>query len=112
MKLSEIKDALQLAVAVGEENLDVEVTAGYCSDLLSDVMGNAEEGTLWITLQIHENIVAVATLKQLSGILLVNRRAPAENTVRKAREEGVPILTSELSAFELAGRLHAMGLRG
>lgn len=89
-----------------------EVTGAYASDLLSDVMANAGDGHLWITLQTHVNIVAVAVLRNISGIILVNGRVPEENTLAKAQEEDIPILVTSLSAFEIAGRLYEMGLRG
>ena len=84
MKLSEVVKALSLRVVTGEDKLDVEVTRGYCSDMLSDVIGNAEEGGLWLTIQKHQNIVAVGVMKALSGIILVKDRQPDENTISKA----------------------------
>jgi predicted transcriptional regulator len=112
MKLSEIVEKLDLAVRTGAGALEAEVEQGYVSDMLSDVMGNAPEGCLWITLQAHQNIVAVAVMKSLAGIVLVRGRQPDEDTVRKARAEGVPILVTPLGAFELAGRLHQLGIKG
>ena len=53
------------------------VEGGYVSDLLSDVIAGAQEGDLWVDLQIHQNIVAVAVLKDLAGILIVGGRNPA-----------------------------------
>jgi hypothetical protein len=94
---------------VGLEN---EVTGGYASDLLSDVIGNSREGDVWVTLQIHVNIVAVASMKELSGIILVNGREPDEDTVEKAEAEGIPLMVSGLPAFELVGRLYGLGVRG
>jgi len=88
------------------------VTGGYASDLLSDVIGNSREGDIWITLQVHVNVVAVASMKELSGIILVNGREPDEDTVEKSETEGIPIMVSGLPAFELVGRLYALGLRG
>ena len=111
MKLQEIIKSLSLKVITQEMDLNKEVTGAYASDLLSDVMGNAKEGHIWITLQLHLNIVAVASLKGLSAILLVNNRVPDIDTLQKATSEKIPILTSPLSAFELAGRLYALGLR-
>jgi len=84
----------------------MEVVGAYAGDMLSDVMAHAGGGELWITLQVHPNIVAVALLKELAGIILVNGRRPEPETVRKAEAEKVPILVSSLSAYELAGRLH------
>ena len=112
MKLNEIIDKLHLDVRVGGKDLDKDVTRGYASDLLSDVLGNAEEGDLWITLQIHTNTVAVASMKGLAAIALINSREPEEETVEKANEEKMPILLTDMTAFELCGRLYAMGLSG
>ena len=111
MDLQEIVARLDLEVKTPGIDLRREVTGGYVSDLLSDVMGNAHEGTLWVTLQIHLNIVAVASLKGLSGIILVNSRKPDEDTVKRAVAENIPIMTTPLPAFELVGRLYALGLR-
>ena len=110
MKVKEIVKDLNLEVATGEKGLDQEITGGYCGDLLSDVMANATSGALWFTIQSHQNIVAVAVLKDLSAIVLVNGRHADEDTIAKAEEEGVPILLSPLSAFSLAGRVHEMGI--
>ncbi|MFZ6016771.1 MAG: serine kinase [Nitrospirota bacterium] len=112
MKLQEIVDSLSLEVKTASSNLTREVTGGYVSDLLSDVIANSKEGNIWVTLQTHQNIVAVATLKELSGIILVNNRNPDTETSKKAEEEGIPIMVSPLPAFELVGKLYNMGLRG
>jgi serine kinase of HPr protein (carbohydrate metabolism regulator) len=112
MKLTELIEKLSLQVITGQDDLDVEVTQGYCSDMLSDVIGNAAEGGLWLTIQKHQNIVAVGVMKSLAGIVLVKDREPEENTVARAREENLPLLVSSLSSFELAGRMYALGIRG
>jgi hypothetical protein len=112
MRLKEIVDPLNLTVQCGAEHLDRDVTGGYASDLLSDVIANSKAGNVWITMQVHVNIVAVAVLKELAAIIIVQGRAPAEDTLTKAREEHVPILVSPLPAFETAGRLYALGVGG
>ncbi len=111
MKLQELVDSLSLEVKTASFNLTKEVTGGYVSDLLSDVIANSKEGNIWVTLQTHQNIVAVATLRELSGIILVNNRTPDTETLKKAEEEGLPIMVSPLPAFELVGRLYSLGLR-
>lgn len=108
MKLKEIIEKLQLKILIGQENLDVEVTGGYASDLLSDVIANSKEGNLWITLQTHQNIIAVAKLKDLAGIIIVNNREPDEETLAKAKEENVHLLCSEGMAFEISGKLYEL----
>ena len=112
MKLVEIVEAFDLDVKCGGDALDATVTAGYASDLLSDVLANGCEGALWVTLQTHQNIVAIASMKGLAGIVLVNGRQPEEETLAKAVEEKIPIVVSKLPAFELIGRLYAMGVCG
>ena len=112
MKLSELIQNLNLSVRSAQENLEREVTGGYASDLLSDVLANSREGDLWITLQVHQNIVAVASMKDLAGIILVNGREPEQETIEKAETEDIAIMVSELSAFELVGRLYGLGVTG
>jgi hypothetical protein len=112
MKLSDVVKEFGLEVKAGSGNLNQEVTGGYVSDLLSDVLAHAEDGVLWVTLHIHQNIVAVASHKGLSGIVLVQGRQPEKDTIAKAEEENIPILVSGLSAFELVGRLYEAGVRG
>lgn len=112
MTLADLTDALDLEVRSARNSLDREVTGGYSSDLLSDVIANSREGELWITLQVHMNIAAVASMKGLVGIVLVGGREPEEGTIEKAEEEGIPVMVSGLPAFELIGRLHDLGIRG
>ncbi len=106
MKIKEIIEKLQLKALAGQENLDMDITGGYTSDLLSDVIANSKEGNLWITLQIHQNIIAVARLKDLAGIIIVNNREPDEDTLKKANEENVPVFCCQETAFEISGKLY------
>lgn len=106
MKVSEIIDQLGLKAVSGTKGLDREVTGAYVSDLLSDVMGNAREGQIWITLQVHHNVMAIASLKDLAAVVLVNGLQPAENTIKHSNEEQIPILSTSLSTFEIAGKLY------
>jgi len=112
LKLKEIKKLLDLKVVVEGRGLEKEVLGGYVSDMLSDVMANSQAGNIWITLQVHENIVAIATLKELAGIIIIGDREPAELTIKKAEKEKVTILNTSLSAFEVSGKLYQLGIRG
>ena len=108
MKLSEVVEKLSLDVKTVNDSLTQEVTGVYVSDLLSDVMANSKDGNLWITLQTHLNIVAVAGLKNLSGIIIVNNRQPEKEITEKAQSENVTIMTTSLPAFEVAGKMYQM----
>lgn len=107
MKVSELVKKYDLRVFAGEECLDKEVSGGYVSDLLSDVMGNAAENEVWITLQTHQNVAAIASLKDLAAVVLVKNLEPDEETLERSREEGIPLLGTGLETFEMAGRLWA-----
>ncbi|RLB08306.1 MAG: serine kinase [Deltaproteobacteria bacterium] len=112
MKLTRIVEELKLTVKAAQGGLDREVRGGYASDLLSDVMANSREGDIWVTIQGHPNIVAIATLRDLAGIILANGRQPDADTLQRAEEEGVPILCSSLPTFEVVGRLYRLGIYG
>lgn len=112
MDLKDLVQKFGLEVKTGIGQLDRTVTGGYVSDLLSDVLAHADEGNVWVTLHVHENIVAVASHKDLSGIVLVQGRQPEKDTVVKAEKENIPILVTDLSAFEFVGRLYKAGIRG
>jgi predicted transcriptional regulator len=106
MLLKEIVQKLDLKVFTPEIDVERDVKDGYASDLLSDVMGGAKEGEIWITLQTHKNIVAVASLKDLAAIILVKGFEPDTDTKEAAVAEGIPLLGTESGAFELSGRLY------
>ena len=110
MTLRALAEQLGLQVFVGADALDREVSGGYASDLLSDVVANSVAGDLWVTLQVHENTVAVARLRELSGIILVGGRAPEEETIRLAREHQIPILGTDKRTFEIVSELLNAGV--
>lgn len=112
MNLNDIVQNLGLEVRVSKPDMSTPVTGGYVSDLMSDVLAHGREGDLWVTLQTHQNTIAVASLKGLAGIILVNSREPDANTLQKAKEENIAVLVSNLPAFELVGLLHNLGLSG
>jgi predicted transcriptional regulator len=112
MKVKEVAEALSLRIWSGSAGLENEVTGGYVSDLLSDVMGFARKGEVWITLQTHKNVLAIASLKELAAVILVKGLSPDEETVRHSEEESVPILGTSLSSFEITGKLYQLLLTG
>ena len=111
MTLGEVVEALNLEIRTGKDQMGREVKGGYASDLLSDVIAGATEGDLWLTLQLHQNIVAVAFLNNLAGIVVVGGREPNADTLQKAEEQDVPVMVSPLPTYELAGKLYQLGIR-
>ena len=112
MKLKQIIDELGLVVLSRPESLDREITRGYASDLMSDVIANAMANDIWVTMQVHMNVVAVASMKEIGAVVLTHDRRPLPETVHRAESEGVVVLGSSLTAFELVGRLYTLGITG
>ena len=106
MKVQELVEKLNLKVLSGEKGLDREIDGCYISDLLSDVMGNAMEGNIWITLQTHKNVMAVASLKELACIILVKNLMPNDETIEQSNDEDLPILQTSLPTYEIAGLVY------
>ena len=112
MTVFDIVKSFALETRAGKDHLNEEVTGGYASDLLSDVIAHSRKGSIWVTIQTHPNIVAVATMKELAGIILAGGREPDSDTLKRAEEEEIPILVSPLFTFELVGKLYQMGISG
>ena len=108
MTVKQLVDALELNVYAGESGLNKLITGGYVSDLLSDVMGNAKEGHCWITLQTHKNVIAIASLKDLSAVVIVKGFIPESDSIEKGNEEGIPILGTSDNTFEMSGKLYKL----
>jgi len=102
--------ALSLQVVAGSDHLDNEVTGGYASDLLSCVMAGAKAGNLWVTLQSHPNVVAVADLLNLAAVIITEGTQPNEETLARAEEKGIPVLLAQKNTFDTVGDLVALGV--
>lgn len=108
MKVQELVDKLNLKVLSGEKGLDREIEGCYVSDLLSDVMGNADAGNIWITLQTHKNVMAIASLKELACVIIVKNLSPNEDTLNQSNDEDIPILQTPMSTYEVTGKVYEL----
>ncbi|MDR1181690.1 MAG: serine kinase [Bacteroidales bacterium] len=106
MKVRELVEKANLKVFSGEKGLDNEISGGYTCDLLSDVMGHAEAGSIWITLQTHKNVMAIASLKELAAIVLVKGYKPDDDTFLQSNKENIPILGTDAETFEISGIIY------
>ena len=107
MTVKEIIEKLDLK-CLNEANLNAEVSGAYASDLLSDVMGNARSGQVWVTMQTHKNVSAIASLKDIPAVILVHGGVPDLDMLNHARDEDVCVLVSKDATFELCGKLYAL----
>ncbi|MFA0889330.1 MAG: serine kinase [Synergistales bacterium] len=111
MTVTSLIEALGLDVHHGG-NGNVHVSRGVVGDLLSFVMGGAPEGAVWVTLQTHVNIAAVAVLKEIPLVILASGRIPDAELLERCRKEDISIATASDSPFDLCGALHDLGLKG
>lgn len=112
MNLPQIMKSLDLRLLTQSQHLEqVFPTSGYASDLLSCVLAGAGHGSLWVTLQAHLNIVAVAALLELKAVIITEGALPDEATLAKANTEGVILLSTDKKTFEVVGQLWDLGLR-
>jgi hypothetical protein len=112
MTLDEIIKDLDLKIITQKKDFsDVSPTQGYVSDMLSCVMTGAKNKSIWVTLQAHNNIVAVACLLDLAAVIITEGAKPDEETIIKADEEGITLLSSEKNSFFIVGKLCQLGLR-
>ncbi len=88
-----------------ENKKNNKITKGYTSDLLSDVMGNAEEGSVLITIQAHKNTIAVATLAEIRAIILCNGRQAPEEMIQAAVDENIAIFQTDDNQFDVSWKI-------
>ncbi|MFZ5591732.1 MAG: DRTGG domain-containing protein [Bacillota bacterium] len=80
----------------------------YCGDMMSDVLARACRGDVWLTIQRHQNVVAVASLVGISGVVITGGRSPLPETVDLALREGIPLFSTHLDSFHAAGRAYRL----
>lgn len=110
MNVRDIVEALPIDVLTGEEKLDTSVDGGYVADLLSCVMAGAATDNVWITLQTHANIVAVASLLGIAAIIVAEGAPVPEETLRKAQSQEMIVLSTPEPIYETVARLVELGL--
>jgi hypothetical protein len=109
MTLSELISCIEARVLVQPEN-DPVIECGYTCDLLSWVMAHGAPGMAWVTVQTHMNVIAVAVLSEMACVILPEGIEMEQESLDKARAEGMAVLSSPLSAYEICGRLYAKGV--
>lgn len=110
MKLQEFINSCDLEI-IHANDLSTEIDNGYAGDLLSDVMGHAPSASVWITVQSHMNIIAVASITGIRAIILCNGLEFEEATIEKAKQNNITLLSSKLDSFKTCQDLFRAGLR-
>ncbi len=107
MKVEELKEMGFEMITDGNG----EINHGYACDLLSEVMGRVKPDTVWLTVQSHVNIIAVAAITGVRAIILCNGHAFNEETIQRAKKEKIALFKTSLNTFEACGRIYQKGIR-
>ncbi|MBL7220678.1 MAG: hypothetical protein ISS69_11235 [Phycisphaerae bacterium] len=112
MTLDEAREILEAEVIVGSDLQDIVVEMGCGADLMSDVLAFVKRGALLLTGLTNPQVVRTGEMADIVGICFVRGKRPPQETIDLARENDLPLLTTELAMFESCGRLYRDGLRG
>jgi len=110
MDVREMAKELGLKALTKVEKEPRELTGGIACDLLSQVMKIGKEGQVWLTVQGHPNVAAVASLLDFAAVVVCSGTRAEEETIKKAEDNGIALFETDAHAFELAGRLYALGV--
>ena len=111
MNIQALSELIEANVLTPNANLSREIAGGYACDLLSWVMAHGKEGMAWVTVQTHMNVIAVATLHDMSCVIIPENIKTEPDVIAKADEEGVAMLSTGLTTFEICGRMRASGVQ-
>ena len=90
---------------------EIEIQSGYTSDLLSCVMTGARADGVWVTLISNINIVAVASLLEISAIIITENAQPDAATISRANREGIVLLSTPVGSYQIVGKLWELGIK-
>jgi predicted transcriptional regulator len=108
--IKNICERINAKVIAGTDQMDREISGVYICDLLSWVMSHANKGDAWITVMSHANVVAVASLLDLGCIIVPEDIKMDEDAIKRADEEGIPLLSTSMNSYEIAVELSKMDL--
>lgn len=110
MIVRDLIEPLGLRVAAAQDHLWREIEGGYAADLLSCVMAGARKGDVWVTLQAHPNVIAVAELLGLACVIVTEGTEPDAGAVARAEERGIPMLVSSSTTYRVVSQLVKLGI--
>jgi serine kinase of HPr protein (carbohydrate metabolism regulator) len=110
MKIREIIETLGATLVVGDDKLDLEVTSGSASDLMSDLLRNPKEGAVLLTGLNTIQTIRTAVIAGLSVVVLVRGKTPNPEMIEYSQNHGMPLLTSPLNMYNSCGKLYTKGL--
>ena len=112
MTVKELCELIEAADMTPETDKSAVVSCGYTCDLLSWVMAHGTAGMAWVTVQTHMNVIAVASLMEMAAVIIPEGIQMEAPSLEKAKEEGINVLQTQLTAYEICAKLAAAGLPG
>jgi len=112
MKLCEIISIVEGELVSKKANLDMEIACACAADLMSDVLAFAEPGAILLTGLCHPQVVCTAEMADIVGIIFLRGKYPSPEAIAMAEDEGIPLVVTSHSTFEMCGRLYQAGLKG
>ena len=112
VSLKDVIEKLNVDIVSTATSLERPVAGGYASDLLSCAMKGAKKDYIWVTLQSHVNVVAVASLVGLAGVIITEGNRPDPETLARAESEGVALMVTPRTTFSIVGELTSLGIKG
>ncbi len=109
MKVNDLAALLEAKILTPGK--DIEVTCGYACDLLSWVLAHGEAGMAWTTVQTHVNVTAIAVLMDMACVVFAEGNLPEPATLEKAEAEGLALLATDKTAYEVSGLLYGAGVK-
>lgn len=110
MKVCELMTLLDAKCVTEGADLETEISCGYSCDLLSWVLAHGKQGMAWCTVQTHVNVIAVSVLMEMACVILVEGVEAEEASLKKAIEEGMPVLSTTKTAYEVCGMMNKAGI--
>ena len=110
MTIKDLLPRIEGTLLTEGSDLSRDISSGYACDLLSWVMAKGQPGMAWVTVQLHLNVIAVAALHEMSCVILPEELRMDEGALSKAREEGIAVISSPLSAYALCARMAEAGI--
>lgn len=102
MNVHELALACGFTYFNGKELEAALVKGAYCCDLLSWVIGRAEDTDALVTVMSNPNVIAVAVMAELPCVIFSEGVRPDEKALLKAQENDVILLSSQKTSYETA----------
>ena len=110
MTIKDLLPRIEGTLLTEGSDLSRNISTGYACDLLSWVLAHGQKGMAWATVQTHINVVAIAVLMEMSCIILAEGNQLESDSLAKAKEEGLTVLTTRKTAYEVCGLMMGAGI--